>query len=150
VTPTHYGDTEKDLAQVLKEQPEATGMIEVELKSAEWSTYTDYSRKGAMMASLFGWYPDYLDPDDYTTPFLKSTANSWLGYPYSDPEMDELLEKASTADSMEESENLYKQIQQKLAEDAPVIPLIQGKLTIVAKENIKGIASTRRRFSGTI
>ncbi len=138
-TPTHYGDTEKDLAQVLKEQLEATGMIEVELKSAEWSTYTDYARKGAMMASLFGWYPDYLDPDDYTTPFLKCTANNWLGYPYCDPEMDELLEKASTATSMEEREQLYKQIQQKLAEDAPIIPLIQGKLTIVAKDDIKGI-----------
>jgi len=138
-TPTHYGDTEKDLAQVLKEQLEKTGMIEVELKSAEWSTYVDYSRKGAMMASLFGWYPDYLDPDDYTTPFLKSTANSWLGYPYSDPEMDELLEKASIALTQEEREQLYKQIQQKLAEDAPIIPLVQGKLYVVAKKDIDGI-----------
>jgi len=138
-TPTHYGDTEKDLAQVLKEQLEATGMIEVELKSAEWSTYTDYARKGMMMASLFGWYPDYLDPDDYTTPFLKCTANNWLGYPYCDEEMDQLLEQASVATSMEEREQLYKQIQQKLAEDAPIIPLVQGKLTIVAKDDVKGI-----------
>jgi peptide/nickel transport system substrate-binding protein len=138
-TPTHYGDTEKDLAQVLKEQLEATGMIEVELKSAEWSTYTDYARKSAMMVSLFGWYPDYIDPDDYTTPFLKTGSNRWLGYPYSDPEMDELLEKAAVAPTINEREALYKQIQQKLAEDAPIIPLIQGKLTIVAKKNIEGI-----------
>jgi len=138
-TPTHYGDTEKDLAQVLKEQLEKTGMIEVELKSAEWSTYVDYARKSAMMASLFGWYPDYLDPDDYTTPFLKCTANNWLGSPYCDKEMDEMLEQASVATSMEEREQLYKQIQQKLGEDAPIIPLIQGKLTIVAKKNIEGI-----------
>ncbi len=138
-TPTHYGDTEKDLAQVLKEQLEKTGMIEVELKSAEWSTYVDYARKGAMMASLFGWYPDYLDPDDYTTPFLKSDANNWLGYPYSDPEMDKMLEKAQVATSIEEREKLYEQIQKKLAEDAPIIPLIQGKLTIVAKKNVEGI-----------
>ncbi|RLE47424.1 MAG: peptide ABC transporter substrate-binding protein [Candidatus Methanomethylicota archaeon] len=138
-TPTHYGDTEKDLAQVLKEQLEKTGMIEVELKSAEWSTYVDYSRKGAMMAPLFGWYPDYLDPDDYTTPFLKSGANRWLGYPYSDPEMDELLKKAATASTIEERTKYYEKIQQKLAEDAPIIPLIQGKLTIVAKKNIQGI-----------
>ncbi len=138
-TPTHYGDTEKDLAQVLKEQLEKTGMIEVDLKSAEWSTYVDYARKGAMMASLFGWYPDYLDPDDYTTPFLKSDANNWLGYPYSDPEMDEMLEKAQIASTQEEREKLYIEIQKKLAEDAPIIPLIQGKLTIVAKKNVQGI-----------
>ncbi len=138
-TPTHYGDTEKDLAQVLKEQLEKTGMIEVELKSAEWSTYVDYARKGAMMASLFGWYPDYLDPDDYTSPFLKCTANNWLGYPYCDAEMDELLEKAQVATSIEERTKLYEQVQKKLAEDAPIIPLIQAKLTLVAKKNVQGI-----------
>ncbi len=138
-TPTHYGDTEKDLAQVLKEQLEKTGMIQVQLKSAEWSTYVDYARKGAMMASLFGWYPDYLDPDDYTTPFLKSDANGWLGHPYSNPQMDKLLQEASIATSMKTREKLYIEIQKKLAEDAPIIPLVQGKLTIVAKKNVKGI-----------
>ncbi len=138
-TPTHYGDTEKDLAQVLKEQLEATGMVEVELKSAEWSTYVDYARKGAMMASLFGWYPDYLDPDDYTSPFLKCTANNWLGYPYCDPEMDDLLNKAQIAATMEEREQLYKQIQEKLAEDSPIVPLVQLKLTLVAKKDVSGI-----------
>jgi len=139
-TPTHYGDTEKDLAQVLKEQLEKTGMIEVELKSAEWSTYVDYARRGAMMASLFGWYPDYLDPDDYTTPFLKSDANNWLGFPYSNPEMDEILQKAQVATTMDERKSLYEEIQKKLAEDSPIIPLIQGKLTIVAKKEVKGIS----------
>ena len=138
-TPTHYGDTEKDLAQVLKEQLEETGMIEVELKSAEWATYVDYARKSAMMASLFGWYPDYIDPDDYTTPFLKTGANRWLGYPYSDAEMDELLEKAATATEINERTKYYEQIQDKLAEDTPIIPLIQGKLFVVAKKDIGGI-----------
>ncbi len=138
-TPTHYGDTEKDLAQVIKEQLEATGVIEVELKSAEWSTYVDYARKSAMMASFFGWYPDYLDPDDYTTPFLKSGSNRWLGYPYSDPGMDELLEKAATAPTQEERTQYYEQIQDKLKEDSPIVPLLQGKLFVVAKKDVKGI-----------
>ncbi len=138
-TPTHYGDTEKDVAQVLKEQLEATGVIQVDLKSAEWSTYVDYARKSAMMASLFGWYPDYIDPDDYTTPFLKSGSNRWLGYPYSDPKMDELLEKAAIAPSEEERAKYYEQIQDKLKDDAPIIPLLQGKLFVVAKKDVKGI-----------
>ncbi len=138
-TPTHYGDTEKDLAQVIKEQLENTGVIEVELKSAEWSTYVDYARKSAMMASFFGWYPDYIDPDDYTTPFLKSGSNRWLGYPYSDPEMDELLEKAAIAMTQEERTTYYEKVQDKLAEDSPIVPLVQGKLFVVAKKDIGGI-----------
>ncbi|MEM4765410.1 MAG: ABC transporter substrate-binding protein, partial [Pyrobaculum sp.] len=84
-TPTHYGDTEKDLAAVLKEQWEATGLVSVTVKSAEWATYVQQLRSGAMMVSLLGWYPDYLDPDDYTTPFLKTGSNKWLGNGYSNP-----------------------------------------------------------------
>jgi len=138
-TPTHYGSTEKDLAQVLKEQLEKTGLIQVTLKSAEWSTYVDYLRKGAMMVSLLGWYPDYLDPDDFTTPFLKTGANSWTGNKYSNPTMDNLLEKASTVTDFKEREKLYKKVQEILAEDVPYVPLVQGKLFIVTQKSIKGI-----------
>jgi peptide/nickel transport system substrate-binding protein len=138
-TPTHYGDTEKDLAQVLKEQFEATGVIEVELKSAEWSTYVDYLRKGAMMVSLLGWYPDYIDPDDYTTPFLRSGSNKWTGSGYSNPQMDEVLDKASVATEEAERTKYYEQAQDILAEDVPIVPLIQGKLFVVAKKDIGGI-----------
>ncbi len=138
-TPTHYGDTEKDLAQVIKEQLEKTGVIEVQLKSAEWSTFVDYERKGVMMMSLLGWYPDYLDPDDYMTPFLKSGSNKWLGNGYSNPKMDEILEKAATTTDIKERTKLYEEAQKILAEDVPIIPLVQGKLFVVAKKNIKGI-----------
>ena len=138
-TPTHYGDTEKDLAQVIKEQLEETGMIEVTIKSAEWSTYVDYARKSMMMISLFGWYPDYIDPDDYTTPFLHSEANKWTGSGYSNPKVDELLDKAALEVVQSKRAEFYKQVQEILAEDSPVIPLIQGKLFIVAKPGIAGI-----------
>lgn len=37
-TPTQCGDTEADLATLLKSQLEATGMIRVVIKSAEWAT----------------------------------------------------------------------------------------------------------------
>ncbi|MDK2914124.1 MAG: peptide/nickel transport system substrate-binding protein [Thermococcaceae archaeon] len=138
-TPTHYGDTEADLAQMLKEQWEKTGMIKVTIKSAEWGTYVDYARKGQMQVYLLGWYPDYLDPDDYTTPFLKSTANSWAGTGYANPTVDELLTKAQTLTSQDERAKLYEQVQEILAEEVPYIPLIQGKLFVVTQENVKGV-----------
>jgi len=136
-TPTHYGDTEKDLAAVLKEQWEATGMVSVTVKSAEWATYVQQLRSGAMMVSLLGWYPDYLDPDDYMSPFLKTSSNKWLGNGYSNPTMDQILEKASVELSQSAREQLYRQAQHILAEDVPIIPLIQGKLYIVTKPNIQ-------------
>ena len=138
-TPTHYGDTEADLAQVLKEQWEKTGVIKVTIKSAEWGTYVDYARNGQMQAYLLGWYPDYLDPDDYTTPFLKSTANSWAGTGYANSQMDDILTNAQTIVDQNERSKLYEQAQEILAEDVPYIPIIQGKLYIVTQPGVKGI-----------
>ena len=138
-TPTHYGDTEADLAQILKEQWERTGMIKVTIKSAEWGTYVDYARNGQMQAYLLGWYPDYLDPDDYTTPFLKSTANSWAGTGYANPTVDDLLTQAQRLTDQNERTKLYEQVQNILAEEVPYIPLIQGKLFVVTQKNVKGV-----------
>ncbi|MCD6511683.1 MAG: peptide ABC transporter substrate-binding protein [Thaumarchaeota archaeon] len=138
-TPTHYGDTEADLAQVLKSEWEATGVIKVDVKSAEWGTYVDYARKGRMMVYLLGWYPDYLDPDDYTTPFLHSEANAWTGTYYSNPEVDELLTEAQSVVDQSKRAKIYEQVQDILAEDVPYIPLIQGKLFMVTRPEVKGI-----------
>ncbi|MFA4640257.1 ABC transporter substrate-binding protein [Pyrococcus kukulkanii] len=138
-TPTHYGDTEADLAQILKEQWERTGIIKVDIKSAEWGTYVDYARKGQMQVYLLGWYPDYLDPDDYTTPFLKSSANSWAGTGYANPTVDELLTKAQRLTDQNERAKLYEEVQRILAEDVPYIPLVQGKLYLVTQKNVKGV-----------
>jgi len=138
-TPEHYGDTEADVAALIKEAWEATGMVEVTVKSAEWSTYLQYTREGSLMITLYGWYPDYLDPDDYLYPFLHTGSNRWLGNPYSDPEMDELLDQAQVEMDQSKRETLYKQVQEKLAEDVPIVPIFQGKLYLVAKKNVHGI-----------
>ncbi len=138
-TPTHYGDTEADIAQLLKKQWEATGLIEVEIKSAEWSTYVDYIRKGELQVYLLGWYPDYLDPDDYLYPFLHSKANSWSGTGFKNATVDKLLDQAQVILDQKERAKLYEKVQEILAEEVPYIPLFQGKLYIVAAEDVKGI-----------
>lgn len=138
-TPTHYGDTEADLATLLKNQLEATGMISVEIKSAEWATYVDNARNARMMLSLFGWYPDYIDPDDFTSPFLLSTANKWTGSQYANPTVDELLRDAMVKVDQSERAKLYEQVQRILADEVPFIPLLQGNLMIVYAKNVLGV-----------
>ena len=138
-TPTHYGDTEADLAQLIKEQLERTGMIEVELKSSEWATYVKQLRSGQMMLSLLGWYPDYIDPDNFLTPFLHSGANKWTGTGYANPEVDKLLDEAAVLADQQERAKLYEKVQQILAEDVPFIPILQGKLYVVKQKNVGGV-----------
>jgi len=139
-TPTHYGDLEADVAAIIKESLEETGMIKVELKSAEWATYAaKYLTAGVMPIFLLGWYPDYIDPDDYTSIFLHSEWSPDMGVFYSNPEMDRLLDKARTEIGIEKGTELYEKVQKLMAEEAPVIPLFQGILTAATQPNVKGV-----------
>ncbi|MDK2464032.1 MAG: ABC transporter substrate-binding protein [Candidatus Korarchaeota archaeon] len=138
-TTTHYGDTEADVAALIKAAWEETGMIQVNVHSAEWSTYLDLTRQGQLPVTLYGWYPDYIDPDNFLYPFLHTGSNRWLGEPYSNPDLDALLEQAQVELDQNVRAQLYQQIQQILAEDAPIIPIFQGKLVLAAKDNVQGI-----------
>ncbi len=138
-TPTHYGLTEADVAQVLKESLEQTGMIKVNIKYAEWSTYIDYFLNGQMGMFLLGWYPDYLDPDDYISPFLGTEGAKSLGSFYSDPQMDKWIIEARSYVDINKRKAVYHEIQLKLANDAPYVPLWQGVATAASLTNVKGI-----------
>ncbi len=144
-TPTHYGDTEVDFAALLKEAWEETGMISVDIKSTEWATYLDYMDDGVMPIFLLGWYPDVVDPDNYLMSFLHSGVG-WTGAggdgeygAYSDAEMDRLLEEAAAAPTIEERIALYEQVQDKLGDDCPLIPILQGSISAVSLKGVHGI-----------
>ena len=140
-TPTHYGPTEADVATVLKDNLEETGMIEVNLQNTEWATYKEYQNAGSMPVFLLGWYPDYLDPDNYTWSWGHSAACGRHGHllrqrrdgcaaggrPGGDP-----------VDSDERKE-IYEDAQELWTVDVPTIPLTQGSLLVVAQPDITGI-----------
>ncbi len=138
-TPSHYGSTEADVASLIKEAWEKTGMVEVTIKSAEWSTYLELTRKGQLPVTLYGWYPDYLDPDDYLYPFLHTGANRWLGNPFSNSTVDKLLDQAQVETSQTKRAQLYEEVQDILADQAWIVPIFQGKLYAVSKKSVGGI-----------
>jgi peptide/nickel transport system substrate-binding protein len=140
-TPTHYGPTEADVATVLKDNLEETGLIEVSLQNAEWVTYKEYYNAGSMPVFLLGWYPDYLDPDNYTWSFAHSSASDDVGIFYASDEMDALMEAGQTAAELRGADRLqlYEDIQSLWVEDVPTIPLTQGSLLVVAQPGVDGI-----------
>jgi peptide/nickel transport system substrate-binding protein len=138
-TPTHYGDTEADVATVIKTQLEETGMIKITLQNTEWATYTDYMGAGTLPFFLLGWYPDYLDPDNYTWSFSHSEASDDIGINYAADEMDALLEAARTETDQATRMDLYKQIQELWTTECPTVPFTQGALYAVTQKNVTGV-----------
>ena len=138
-TPDHYGPTEGDVASVIKQALEETGVIEVNLQSAEWATYTDYFGPGTMPVFLLGWYPDYLDPDNYTSSFAECDASEDIGIFYCSEEMDDLLLSARYSTDMNEREQLYEELQELWTTEVPTIPFTQGLLLVVTKPEVSGV-----------
>ena len=140
-TPTHYGPTEADVATILKDNLEETGMIQVNLQNTEWATYKEYQNAGSMPVFLLGWYPDYLDPDNYTWSWGHTDASDDMGIFYSSAEMDALLEAGQVAAELRGADRLkiYEDAQDLWVTEVPTIPLTQGSLLVVAQPGIQGI-----------
>ena len=138
-TPSHYGDSEVDLAAVMKQQLEATGMMKVDVKSAEWATYLDNYANKVMTSYLLGWYPDYLDPDNYTAAFAGTEGSKGNGIFFSNPQWDELFKQGQMETKEAKRIELYKKVQKMWTDEVPTAPIFQGNLYVIAQKGIKGI-----------
>ncbi len=137
-SPTHYGDTEVDVATVVKQQLEASGVVQAELQFLEWAAYRDAGRAGELPFSLLGWYPDYLDPDNYTNVFAHSPA-AWSGSFYDNPEMDALLEAQAGELDEDARIEILEEIQDLWVTESPFVPLAQGALFIAYRDGVSGV-----------
>jgi peptide/nickel transport system substrate-binding protein len=138
-TPSHYGDTEVDMAAVLKEQFEATGVMEVTVKSAEWATYKENWRNQLMPVYLLGWYPDYIDPDNYTAAFAGTAGSKGNGIYFSDPAWDAMFVEEQKTPDEKAREAIFKKVQQMWTDEVPTAPIFQGTLFLFAQKDINGI-----------
>jgi peptide/nickel transport system substrate-binding protein len=137
-TPIRYTPAEGDIAAILKQNLEASGMIEVELKSADWATYRTLFKEEKIAVWLLGWFPDFLDSDNYVRPFYHSKANGWLHVNYANPDVDRLVDQQILMPTSDRVRALGT-IQDRVAEDAPIIPLWQEGQYAMAQPNVKGI-----------
>ena len=91
-----------------------------------------------MPFNLLGWYPDYLDPDNYTNVFAHSPA-AWSGSFYDNPDMDALLDAQGGELDQDARIAIFEDIQDLWVTDSPFVPLGQGKLFIGYRDGVSGI-----------
>ncbi|MGC9018214.1 MAG: ABC transporter substrate-binding protein [Candidatus Bipolaricaulaceae bacterium] len=143
-TPTHYGTTEADVAAVLKQSIEETGLAKVNIQSLEWAAYVERMSQGGFDMFLLGWYPDYLEASNFLAPWTTESPES-LGTFFNRhpryPVYKELMTKALTTIDEAERAKIYQEIQRMSAEDVPWIPLWANyqQAYLVAQKNVKGI-----------
>jgi len=137
-TSGHYPSSPEQ-AQVLKSSLEASGVISVTLDSADWASFRSHRQNQDMEAYYMGWYPDYIDPDDYIQPFLDSSGGSWIHNNYNNSQMDQLIKWARGNTTASVRTSLYSQILNLMVQDCPMIPTYQGSAYAVTTPKIKGV-----------
>jgi peptide/nickel transport system substrate-binding protein len=138
-TPSHYGDASADEYAEIQRALNASGLFKITLKTAEW---TQYVRTLGTTKGLFqlGWFPDFVDAEDYLNPFYPK--GEFLQNGYSSKQMNALAVKEAGAKTTSARLAFVKQEQLLAAKDVPIVPYWQGNMIVAAKTNVQGIDST--------
>jgi peptide/nickel transport system substrate-binding protein len=136
-SPTHYGDTEKDVAELVARALEDTGRFTVKIRFVEWAEYGKKRRAGEMPVFLMGWYPDYLDPDDYLEPF--SDPNIFDPAKWNDQKMLELIHTEQRLQDPARRADALRTAQTYMADQVPYIPLFQQPQIAATKASVSGV-----------
>ncbi|MFF6782074.1 ABC transporter substrate-binding protein [Streptomyces sp. NPDC012510] len=123
-------------AAELKEQLEASGLFYVTTKAYEWSAFQQRYAEGKLNAYGVGWIGDYPDPDTFSGP-LVGTGGS-LDNGYSSERVDRLIQDSRRYEDRSLASADFKELQQVVAEDVPVIPLWQRKEYVLGSQAVGG------------
>jgi peptide/nickel transport system substrate-binding protein len=130
----HYPQSDAQ-ALLYKEALEGSGVISVTLDHADWSGYKSNRDNEIMDAYVYGWYPDYVDPDDYSFLYWAS----WIHTNYSNATQVGFYDQARATTNTTVRAQLYAQIDDIAVQQCSVVPLYVSGAWAVTKPNVYGI-----------
>ena len=115
--------------------------IGVELQfqyETDWPTFEATLRSGNFQLYRYAWIADIPDPDNFLNVLFGSSSNyNFMGY--SNPEVDHILSQALAETDMLQRMNLYREAEQIILKDAPVIPWLYLTFESVFQPYVKGL-----------
>lgn len=84
--------------------------------------------------------PSYIDADNYLTPIFRAQGNIKNGW--SNQQVEDLIIKETSQTNADERAKTLDEIQNKLTEDLPSLPVLQGNQVVVTAKNIQGAKDT--------
>jgi len=139
-TPSHYGAASGDEYAEIKRQLDESGLFDVTLKSTEWNQYSTAAFTDKYPTYQLGWFPDYPDADDYTSPFY--LPDSFLNIHYNNAEMNKLIGQEKSSADPQVRQQAFDRIGEIGAEDAPTIPIWQADQVAAVRDGVHGVEET--------
>jgi peptide/nickel transport system substrate-binding protein len=115
--------------------------ITISLNGQPSTIATTNYRGGKLQMGLFGWAPDYPDPNDYL-PFtpgqLVGKRAGWL--PEAAPSIVELANRAGSTADMATRGKLFQDLQNQLNQQSPIYPILNPGQAVVTTRNLTNVA----------
>lgn len=136
--PRPYMPDGAKVAEVIQKNLEDIG-VKAKIVSYEWATYLEKARNGEADAFMLGWTGDNGDADNFIYVLLDQDNIGSNNYSYySNDELHKILIEAQTEVDEEKRNDLYKQAQEIIFEDAPWVPLAHSTPLLAGKANMTG------------
>ncbi|MEU8979690.1 ABC transporter substrate-binding protein [Streptomyces sp. NPDC058246] len=149
-TPSRYGPSTDQEFKAIAKQLNASGLFDATVKSVAFDQYETDIAKGKYGVYVKGWVPDYPDPDNFTAPFFGK--GNVLSNHFTDSTITgQLLPKTAAESDRSSTDSDFGRLQDRVAEELPIIPIWQAKQYAVVRDNVYGLeycldASTVFRF----
>lgn len=133
------GDVRNRSAQLVQAQLAEVG-IQAEIFLYEWGAFLDAVNAGEHDLVISGLGNSTVDPDNNVQYFLSSNQGAGGNRAFlSDPEADEMILAASRELDDEKRAEIYKELQVKLKDLAPWVPLYYSQNIVARRADLKGL-----------
>ncbi|MFA1821740.1 glutathione ABC transporter substrate-binding protein [Virgibacillus oceani] len=131
--------TTSDIAEIIQSQLNEIG-IELEIEMMETGAYLEQTANGETDMHVGSWGTVTLDADYGLYPMFHSENAGAPGNRsfFSNEEVDDLLEQARQTTEEEERLELYKEVQQIIVDEAPIVPIYHSVLLAGLRDEVNG------------
>ena len=140
-SPRPYMQRPQETAVFIKQALEPIG-IELRIVTNEITQHFQRLCRGEHQLALSGWFADNADPDNFLYHLLDPDNINDLGgnntCRYRNPQVHEILLAAKRELDPAKRQTLYRQAQQIIFDDAPMVPLVHTDLTVSQRAELKG------------
>lgn len=116
------GGGHEDIMSCIQADLTAVG-LNVEQDTKEWAAYLQGLTDGDFQIGRMGWIADYPTLDNFIFPNFYSTADNNYSR-YNNPEVDAAIDDARKIADEDDRKEAYRKINQMIADDMPVIPIM--------------------------
>ena len=135
-----YNPNGKRVAEMIQADLAIIG-IQAKLHTDEWPAYRARLQDGDISMALYGWTGDNGDPDNFLNVLLGCTSARPGGNNiarWCDPAYEKLIAEAKLVNDLEQREELYREAQTIVHEQAPWVPLAHSVVFMATRANVTG------------